>query len=88
MELRMAPNRKARMTNHDDQGREQAPAPQGKFGGAPYDWRKPTTARVRARLWNPEDPRVVVPKAFGWGWDVNFYWLTHPAQLVRSRRNR
>lgn len=44
----------------------------GKFLGVPYDWRRPTVARYKQRLWNPDDPRLFTPRAFGWGWDVNF----------------
>jgi hypothetical protein len=28
--------------------------------------------RVRSTYWNPESPRILQPKAFGVGWDVNF----------------
>ncbi len=41
-------------------------------GLVPYDLRFPTPARLRAALWNPEDPRLLVPTAFGVGWSVNF----------------
>jgi hypothetical protein len=44
----------------------------GKFLGVPYDWRRPTRARYKSRLWNSEDRRVVTPRAFGWGYDLNF----------------
>jgi len=44
----------------------------GKFLGVPYDWRRPTLARAKSRLWNPSEPRLLVPKTFGWGYDVNF----------------
>jgi hypothetical protein len=44
----------------------------GKFLGVPYDWRRPTVERVKSRVWNPAEPRLFVPRAFGWGWDVNF----------------
>jgi Family of unknown function (DUF5808) len=44
----------------------------GTFLGVPYDWRRPTAARVKQRLWNPDEPRLIVPRAYGWGWDVNF----------------
>lgn len=57
--------------------------PQGKFAGMPYDWRQPATKRVAARLWNPDDPRLFPPKAYGWGYTVNFYWLFHPRRYVR-----
>ncbi|HVX24439.1 MAG TPA: DUF5808 domain-containing protein [Candidatus Saccharimonadales bacterium] len=49
----------------------------GTFWGVPYDWRKPTMARYRERLWNPNDPRLYTPRAWGWGYDLNFYWLFH-----------
>jgi uncharacterized membrane protein len=52
----------------------------GKVLGVPYDWRRPTIARVKSRLWNPAEPRLFVPRAFGMGWDVNFARL-----LGRSR---
>jgi uncharacterized membrane protein len=40
--------------------------------GIPYDWRRPTVARAKSRLWNPAEPRLVVPRVFGLGWDINF----------------
>ena len=44
----------------------------GQLGGfVPYDFRPPTLERVRARLWNPEDDRILVPTLFGVGWTVN-----------------
>jgi uncharacterized membrane protein len=43
----------------------------GTFLGVPYDLRKPTLERTRERWWNPAEPRLFVPKVFGWGWDVN-----------------
>ncbi|WP_227984203.1 DUF5808 domain-containing protein [Nocardia spumae] len=61
------------MTEPDDR----VPAPQGKALGMPYDWRRPTFARIRARLWNPDDPRIFTPKSFGWGYDLNLYRLLH-----------
>jgi hypothetical protein len=47
----------------------------GKFLGVPYDLRFPTPARIKERLWNPDDPRVIVPRVFGAGWTVNFATL-------------
>lgn len=41
------------------------------FLGVPYDWRRPTVARLKSRWWNPDDPRVLTPRTFGWGWDIN-----------------
>ena len=40
-------------------------------GFIPYDFRRPSGARVRERLWNPRDPRPVVPSIFGVGWTLN-----------------
>ena len=52
----------------------------GTFLGIPYDWRRPTAARVRSRLWNPAEPRLFVPSVFGLGWDINLARLLgrHP----------
>jgi hypothetical protein len=72
--------------HHDDAGG--APAPPGRVAGLPYDFRRLTASRIRARAWNPGDPRVFTPKAFGWGLGVNWYWLVHPVRLIRARRSR
>ena len=52
----------------------------GTFLGIPYDWTTPTAERVRRELWNPDDRRVLVPRAFGWGYGINF------AALLRRTR--
>ena len=49
----------------------------GTFLGIPYDWRRPTRARFKQRMWNPDEPRVVTPRAWGWGYDVNLHRLFH-----------
>lgn len=43
----------------------------GDLWGIPYDYRKPTVDKVKATFWAPEDERIVMPRAFGVGWDVN-----------------
>jgi len=48
----------------------------GRFLGLPYDWRRPTPQRLRGELWNRDEPRVLVPKAYGWGYGVNLAALT------------
>ena len=68
-------------------GDDEVPEPQGSFGGIPYDWRAPTLQRIRARWWNKADRRLLTPKAFGFGYDVNLYWLAHPGEYLRSRRH-
>ncbi|HEY3550747.1 MAG TPA: DUF5808 domain-containing protein [Gaiellaceae bacterium] len=55
----------------------------GKFLGVPYDWRRPTAARFRSRWWNRDDRRIVMPRAFGWGYDFN---LAEVARRLRLRR--
>jgi Family of unknown function (DUF5808) len=42
------------------------------LGFVPYDLRPPTFRRVKSRWWNPSDPRLLTPRAFGVGWDINF----------------
>ncbi len=56
--------------------------PQGHFLGIPYDWRRPTVARVKSRWWNDDDSRILTPKSFGWGYDLNV------AQVLRRLRLR
>ena len=43
----------------------------GVWMGVPFDWRRPTRARVRSRFWNPKDRRLFTPKSYGWGYDIN-----------------
>jgi hypothetical protein len=43
----------------------------GKFLGVPYDWRRPTLARLKQRWWNPSEPRLFTPRMLGWGWAIN-----------------
>jgi hypothetical protein len=54
----------------------------GVFLGVPFDWRLPTWRRFQERLWNPAERRVLVPKVFGWGWDINFYELLRRARIL------
>lgn len=51
---------------------------QGRVAGIPYDLRRPTGSRLASRWWNPDDRRIFTPKAFGWGYDINLYRITHP----------
>ncbi len=46
--------------------------PEGELLGIPYSFSPPTLERVKGRLWNAEDPRVLTPHIFGWGWSINF----------------
>ena len=54
-----------------------------KFLGVPYDWRRPTLARVKSRWWNRRDRRIFTPKSYGWGYDVNLYEVARRLHLRR-----
>ena len=43
--------------------------------GIPYDLTLSTLKNFKKRWWNADDPRIVVPKAFGLGYDINLYQL-------------
>ena len=67
------------------------------LGLVPYDVRLPSLARLRERLWNPQDERFLVPTFFGVGWTANLRSVPqHPLQalavaafvLWRIRRGR
>ncbi|HEY2694085.1 MAG TPA: DUF5808 domain-containing protein [Pseudonocardiaceae bacterium] len=55
----------------------------GKIGNfVPYDLRPPTFAKVRDRVWDVDNPNLIVPHAFGIGWTINLgrlYKLANPA---------
>jgi hypothetical protein len=58
----------------------------GHFLGLPYDFRRPPRGWIKARVWNPDDPRIFGPKTFGWGWSINFYALLRRIGLIRRSR--
>lgn len=41
------------------------------LGRVPYDLRRPSLARIKAAVWNPDNPHLLVPTAFGVGWTLN-----------------
>ena len=49
----------------------------GTIARVPYDLRRPTWARVRQAMWNPNTNALFVPHAFGVGWTINLHRLTH-----------
>jgi Family of unknown function (DUF5808) len=53
----------------------------GTVGPVPYDFRFPTPSRVKDRLWNPDEDRILMPQVFGVGWSVNLGRVT---RLLRS----
>ena len=62
--------------------------PQGRFLGVPYDWRRPTLERMRGRLWDPTDDRVLQPTAFGWGWTFNVHRALVNLGVIEPQRDR
>lgn len=55
----------------------------GELVGVPYDLRLPTAERAASRWWDPENPRIFVPRVFGLGWDLNFGAIAVKTGLVR-----
>lgn len=55
----------------------------GTFLGVPYDWRWPTAARIKERVWNPNDRRLLTPHVMGWGYTLNFYELLRRLGVIR-----
>lgn len=55
----------------------------GTFLRVPYDFRRPTLARFKERMWNPEDARICTPHVFGWGFSVNFHALLRRLRLIK-----
>lgn len=51
-------------------------------GFVPYDFRRPTAARLRAAMWDPQGSHLVSPRAFGVGWTVN---VGRVVALVREK---
>jgi Family of unknown function (DUF5808) len=50
----------------------------------PYAWRRPSWAGIKERMWNPQDPRLCTPPAFGWGWSINLYALLRRIGSMRQ----
>jgi len=65
-------------------GPRRASALTGRVLGIPYDVRRPSTDRYASRTWNPTDSRILVPKALGMGWTINFGALAVKARLIRQ----
>jgi hypothetical protein len=53
-------------------------------GIVPYDLRPPTRERLRAKVWAPEDPRILTPHGWGVGWAVNVGRLVALARGAES----
>ncbi len=58
---------------------DMARTPRGWFKGMPFNWSRPSRKDVGKGAWDPDDPRLITPKNFGWGYGINF------ASLFRRR---
>lgn len=56
----------------------------GTFLRIPYDFRKPTVARLKERWWNSDDKRIFTPRVFGWGFAINFYQVFSKTGLIKK----
>ncbi len=54
----------------------------GSILGIPCDLRPPTRARIRERIWNPDNPRIIVPRVFGAGWTINLGRLKQENEIL------
>lgn len=56
------------------EGGEEEPAPDRvkRILGMPYNFSPMSTEQIAARVWNPSDPRILMPRLFGVGWTLNF----------------
>ncbi len=65
-------------------GDEDRPAPaQAHVLGVPVEWRGAVDARVRARIWDPANPALLVPRLTGAGWAVNLGAVAVRLGLIR-----
>ncbi len=48
----------------------------------PFNWSAPSQDEADRGVWDPDDPRVLTPKNYGWGYGINF------AALFGRRRKR
>ncbi len=54
----------------------------GDILGIPYDFRLKSLRQFRERWWNKDDERIIIPKAFGLGYDINLYQLRRQQPLL------
>lgn len=73
----------ADVSSETDAGVRPSPKLTGRLLGMPYDLRAPTSERYASRWWNPLDRRILVPKALGMGWTVNFGAVAVATRIVR-----
>ncbi|MDQ1539942.1 MAG: hypothetical protein QOH29_668 [Actinomycetota bacterium] len=60
----------------------------GEIAKVPYDFRAPSPRRLLRRSWAPDDPRIIVPRAFGVGWALNFAAVMKQVKRYRAKSAR
>jgi hypothetical protein len=55
-------------------------------GLVPYDFRRPTVARFRERMWAPDEPGIFTPYVFGVGWTINIGRLVNRLRRTASAK--
>lgn len=43
----------------------------GRVEPVPYDFRRPTLEGLRREWWQPDNPAMITPRAFGLGWGLS-----------------
>ncbi len=56
-------------------------------GVVPYDLRPPSLARLRSTFWDPDNPQILVPHAFGVGWSINLASVVSHLRAARTKPN-
>jgi Family of unknown function (DUF5808) len=49
----------------------------------PFNWSPPSRDDLGKGVWDPDDPRALTPKNYGWGYGINL-----AALFQRLRRDR
>lgn len=55
------------------------------FLGMPMNWEW-DTQKVFKTWWNPDDDRLLPPKAFGIGWTINFHAALRKAKVIQGNK--
>ena len=55
------------------------------FLGMPMNWEWNPGKMIR-NMWNPDDDRILLPKVFGIGWDVNGHALMQRMGVIPRRK--
>jgi hypothetical protein len=54
----------------------------GKVGFIPYDFRFPSTTRIKERWWNEYTDKVFTPATWGIGWSINLFAILEKMRFI------